>query len=414
MRWVTAVFVAAVLAATFTRLWLATRQIAAVRAHRERVPALFAQRITPAEQRKAADYTAARSAFARVAAVVDALLWLGLTLGGGIAAADALWRPTSFTQPWLGALVMATVGLALQFVRAPLAAWRVFVLEARFAFNRSTPALFAADFVKRLLLGAVLGAPVALGALWLMQHAGRAWWLVAWVGWAGFSFALTWALPRFVAPLFNRFTPLADGELKSHVEAVLSRCGFAADGVFVMDGSRRSAHGNAYFTGLGRHKRIVLLDTLVDRLAITEIEAVLAHELGHFRLRHIRHRLLVSLGLALAALAAFAWAAQQPELYAALGVATPTPQAALLLAAIASQPFAFFATPLMAAWSRRHEFEADDFAVRHADAGALGQALVKLYGGNAATLTPDALHSAFYDSHPPPLARIARLPARAS
>ena len=412
MHWITGVFVGAVLAATLTRLWLATRQIAAVRANRERVPEFFAQRITLEDQRKAADYTAARSKFSRVAAVVDALVWLVLTLGGGIAVVDAWWHTTGLAQPWLGALVMGTVGLALQLVRVPLAAWRIFVLEARFGFNRATPALFAADFAKRTLLAGVLAAPVALGALWLMQHGGRAWWLIAWVGWAVFSFALTWALPRFVAPLFNRFTPLADGELKTHVEDVLRRCGFAADGVFVMDGSRRSAHGNAYFTGLGRHKRIVLLDTLLDRLGVAEIEAVLAHELGHFRLHHIRHRLLVSLLVALAALAAFAWAAQQPEIYAALGVAAPTPQAALLLAALASQPFTFFVTPLMAAWSRRHEFEADEYAVRHADGAALGQALVKLYGGNAATLTPDAMHSAFYDSHPPPAVRVARLPAR--
>ena len=412
MQWVTAVFVAVGVAATLTRLWLATRQIAAVRAHRERVPALFAERITLDDQRKAADYTAARAAFSRVAALVDAVLWFTLTLGGGIAAADALWQTTGLSQPWVGALVIGTVGLALQLVRLPLAAWRIFVLEAGFGFNRATPQLFAADFAKRLLLAGALAAPVVLGALWLMQHGGRAWWLFAWLGWATFSFALTWALPRFVAPLFNRFTPLADGELKTHVEDVLRRCGFAADGVFVMDGSRRSAHGNAYFTGLGRHKRIVLLDTLLERLRVGEIEAVLAHELGHFRLHHIRHRLMLSLLIALAALAAFAWVAQQPEISAALGVATPTPQAALLLAAIASQPFTFFVTPLMAAWSRRHEFEADDFAVRHADAAALGQALVKLYGGNAATLTPDALHSAFYDSHPPPAARIARLPAR--
>jgi STE24 endopeptidase len=412
MPWVTGVFVGAVLAATLTRLWLATRQIAAVRANRERVPELFARRITLDDQRKAADYTAARSRFSRVAAVVDALVWLGLTLGGGIAMADAAWQTTGIAQPWLGALVMGTVGLAVQLVRVPLSAWRVFVVEARFGFNRATPALFAADFVKRLLLSGVLAAPVALGALWLMQNGGRAWWLLAWVGWAAFSFALTWALPRFVAPLFNRFTPLADGELKTHVEDVLRRCGFAADGVFVMDGSRRSAHGNAYFTGLGRHKRIVLLDTLLDRLQVAEIEAVLAHELGHFRLRHIRHRLFVSLLVALAGLAAFAWAAQQPKIFAALGVVVPTPQAALLLAALASQPFTFFTTPLMAAWSRRHEFEADEFAVRHADGAALGQALVKLYGGNAATLTPDALHSAFYDSHPPPAVRVARLPAR--
>ena len=412
MAWIASVFVGAVVAATLTRAWLARRQIAAVRANRERVPELFAQRITLDDQRKAADYTAARSKFSCVAAVVDALVWLGLTLGGGIAAADAAWHTTGLEQPWLGALVMGTVGLALQLIRLPLAAWRIFVLEGHFGFNRATPALFAADFVKRTLLAGVLATPVTLGALWLMQHGGRAWWLTAWVGWAVFSFALTWALPRFVAPLFNRFTPLDDGTLKSRVEDVLRRCGFAADGVFVMDGSRRSAHGNAYFTGLGRHKRIVLLDTLLDRLQVAEIEAVLAHELGHFRLHHIRCRLFVSLGVALAALAAFAWAAQQPEIYAALGVAAPTPQAAMLLAALASQPFTFFITPLLAAWSRRHEFQADEFAVRHADGAALGEALVKLYGGNAATLTPDVLHSAFYDSHPPPAARIARLPAR--
>lgn len=410
MQWLTDVFVAAVLAATSIRIWLATRQIGAVRAHRDKVPELFAGRISVAEQSKAADYTAARAALSRVAAVAEALVWLVLTLGGGVAAVDAPWQRFGVVQPWQGALVIATAGVLLQLTRLAISAWRVFSIDAGFGFNRATPALFVADFVKRLLLSAVMGAPVVLGGLWLMQQGGDLWWLYAWAGWTGLSFARTWAVPRFVAPLFNHFTPLGGGELRSRVESLMKRCGFAVDALFVMDGSRRSAHGNAYFTGIGRHKRIVLLDTLVERLEAEEIEAVLAHELGHFRLGHVRQRLAVSLLVSLVTLAVFAWAARQPTFYTALGVVTPTPQAALLLAVIATQPFMFFATPLLAVWSRRHEYQADDFAVRHASGAALGNALVKLYGGNAATLSPDALHSAFFDSHPPPAMRVARLP----
>lgn len=410
MQWLTGVFVAAVFAATSIRIWLATRQIAAVQAHRDHVPELFAGRITAAEQAKAADYTAARAALSRVAAVAEALVWLVLTLGGGIAALDALWQRLTIAQPLQGVLAIATVAVLLQLVRLAISAWRVFAIDAGFGFNRVTPMLFATDVVKRLLLSAVMGLPVVLGALWLMQHGGDLWWLHAWIIWTGVSLARTWALPRFVAPLFNRFTPLGEGELRTRVESLMKRCGFAVNALFVMDGSRRSAHGNAYFTGIGRHKRIVLLDTLVERLKAEEIEAVLAHELGHFRLGHVRQRLAVSLLVSLVTLAGFAWAARQPTFYTALGVVISTPQAALLLALIASQPFMFFATPLLAAWSRRHEYAADGFAVQHASGAALGNALAKLYGGNAATLSPDVLHSAFFDSHPPPVLRIARLP----
>ena len=412
MHGLTALFVAALLAATATRIWLASRQIAAVRAHRDRVPRYFDGQIELADQRKAADYTAARASFTRVAAVVDALLRLALTLGGGIVFADALWLRLGVAQPWHGALVIGTVMLAWVLLGLPLSAWRIFALEARFGFNRATPALFVNDVAKRLLLGAALGFPLVLGALWLMERGGRWWWLAAWLGWTAYSLALTWAFPRVVAPLFNRFTPLPDGELKARVEALVARCGFESRGVFVMDGSRRSAHGNAYFTGLGRNKRIVFLDTLLDRLGGTEVEAVLAHELGHFRLRHVRQRFVASLLVSLGALAALAWAARDPALYGALGVPSPSPHAALLLAVFASPPFWFFVTPLRAWWSRRHEFQADDFAIEHADARVLADALVKLYRANAATLTPDRLHSAFYDTHPPATQRLARLSAR--
>jgi STE24 endopeptidase len=412
MHWLTPLFLGVLLAATATRIWLASRQIAAVRAHRDRVPEYFGGQIELTDQQKAADYTAARASLVRVAAVVDALLRLAFTLGGGIALADALWLGAGLAQPWHGALVTGTVVLAWFLLGLPLAAWRIFVLESRFGFNRATPALFIGDVARRLLLGAALGAPVVIGALWLMERGGRWWWIAAWLAWIAYSLAITWAFPRFVAPLFNRFTPLRDGELKTRVETLVARCGFASQGVFVMDGSRRSAHGNAYFTGLGRNKRIVFLDTLLDRLGGAEVEAVLAHELGHFRLKHVRQRFIVSLLVSLGALAALAWAAREPGLYAPLGVPVASPHAALLLAVFATPPFWFFVTPLRAWWSRRHEFEADDFAVEHADARALAAALVKLYRANAATLTPDRLHSAFYDTHPPATRRIARLAAR--
>jgi STE24 endopeptidase len=243
----------------------------------------------------------------------------------------------------------------------------------------------------------------------LMERAGPWWWLAAWLGGVVVTFALTWAWPRFIAPLFNRFTPLTDEVLRARVEKLLERCGFASKGLFVMDGSRRSGHGNAYFTGVGRNKRIVFFDTLVEKLEPAEVEAVLAHELGHFRLQHVRQRLAVSAVTALIGLALLAWLAAHPALIAALGVPRASPHAALLLFMLVIPVFTFFGTPLGALWSRRHEFEADEFAARHADAHSLADALVKLYRDNASTLTPDRIHSAFYDSHPPALVRIARL-----
>jgi STE24 endopeptidase len=411
MRWLTPLFVLAVLASTAIGLWLSQRQAAAVARHRDRVPGPFAGSVSDAEHARAADYTIAKVRLGRIGAVVDAALTLALTLGGGIAAADALWRATPLTQPWLGAAVIATVALLIELVHLPLAVWRTFGLEARFGFNRTTPALFLADLGKGLALAVLLGGPLLLATLLLMERAGRWWWLWAWVLWLAVMLLLAWAWPVFIAPLFNRFVPLENPALKARIEALLRRCGFTSRGVFVVDNSRRSSHGNAYFTGIGRHKRIVFFDTLLERLGEAEVEAVLAHELGHFRLKHVRKRLLVSMATTLVGLGVLGWLAGESSFYSALGVPRPSSHAALLLFVLAVPAFTFFVTPLAALWSRRHEFEADAFATRHASAAELAAALVKLHRDNASTLTPDPLYAAFYYSHPPPLARITRLRA---
>jgi STE24 endopeptidase len=412
MQWLTSLFVLAVLAETITRLWLSSRQIAAVRAHRDRVPEQFRSQVELADQQKAADYTVARARLGRIATVFEAVIRLVFTLGGGIAAIDSLWSRAGLSSPWHGTFVLGTVLLVLMLINLPFSLWRTFKLEARFGFNRVSPGLFVADLAKGLLLGVLLGGPVVIGALLLMDRGGPRWWLYAWLAWTLFSLALAWAFPRFIAPIFNRFTPLADEALKQRVESLLARTGFASKGVFVMDGSRRSSHGNAYFTGVGRNKRIVFFDTLLERLGATEVEAVLAHELGHFRLQHVRQRIVLSLFTSLIALAALAWVVRQPGIFAALGVSSPSSHAALLLAMFVVPAFTYFITPIGAWWSRRHEFQADDFAAKNASASALADALVKLYRANASTLTPDPIHSAFYDSHPPALVRIARLQAQ--
>ena len=410
LRGFTVLFVAALIAETAVRLWLSSRQIAAVRAHRDRVPELFSGRIALAEQQRAADYTVSRGQVTRWATVFEALIKLALTLGGGLAAIQMLVGRAHWPEPWQGTLLVLCVLFLLQLVGLPFALWRTFRVEARFGFNRTTPSLFAVDLLKQWVLGFAIGAPLALATLALMDRAGAWWWLWAWLVWLAVSLTLAWAAPRFIAPLFNRFSPLDNAALRERVEALLARCGFTAGGgVFVMDGSRRSAHGNAYFTGIGRNKRIVFFDTLLERIDPEEIEAVLAHELGHFRLHHVRQRLAVSGLSILAGLALLGWLARQPAFYATLGAAAPSPAMALLLFLVVVPVFTYFATPLEAWWSRRHEREADDFAVRYASADRLAAALVKLYRDNAATLTPDPVHSAFYDSHPPALERITRL-----
>jgi STE24 endopeptidase len=409
MAWLTPLFVVAVLGGLALELWLAQRQAATVARHRAAVPTPFAASIGAAEHAKAADYTIAKARLARLGLGIDAALILALTIGGGLAAIDALWSRSHLGEPWLGLAVIATAVLVMRLVTLPLSLWRTFVLEARFGFNRTTPALYLADLAKGLALALLLGAPLLLAMLELMQRAGRWWWLWAWALWLAVMLLMAWAWPAFIAPLFNRFSPLADQTLKARIEALLERCGFASKGVFVVDSSRRSTHGNAYFTGIGRHKRIVFFDTLLHSLAHGEVEAVLAHELGHFRLRHVRARLLVAVAAAFAGLAVLGWLTRQPGFYHALGVPTPSTHAALLLFVLVVPAFTLFLTPLTSLWSRRHEFAADTFASRYASSQELASALVKLHRDNASTLTPDPLYVAFYYSHPPPLVRIARL-----
>ena len=409
MSWLTVMFIVAVVAGTGLQLWLSGRQLSAVATHRASVPEPFGQRISADQHAKAADYTLANVKFRRIETVFDALVLLALTLGGGLEVIDALWRRTGWPQPWLGAGVVLTVLCLTGVLGLPFSIWRTFKLEARFGFNRLTPGLFVVDRLKSLVLAVVIGGPVVLGVLTLMGRAGPAWWLWAWALWVAFMLGLSWAWPVLIAPLFNTFSPLKDPALVTRIESLLQRCGFASKGVFVVDGSRRSAHGNAYFTGIGRNKRIVFFDTLLEQLQPSEVEAVLAHELGHFSLRHVRKRLIASLFVSFCGLALLGWLAAQPSFYGALGVPTPSTHAALLLFLLAVPPFALFTTPLSSIWSRRQEFEADAFAARTASAPELVSALVKLYRDNATTLTPDPLYSAFYYSHPPALARITRL-----
>ncbi len=409
MGWLSVLFIVVVICGLAVEWWLCGRQIAAVQAHREHVPQPFAAEVTAQEHRKAADYTRATVSLHRIGAALDAALTLALTVGGGIAAIDALWRRAGWAEPWLGMAVIATIATIALLVSLPLSLWRTFAVEARFEFNRTTPALFLADLGRNIALAVLLGGPVVLASLWLMMRAGRWWWLWAFGCWLAVTLLTTWAWPALIAPLFNRFSPLKDAALKTRIEALLARCGFKASGVFVIDGSRRSSHGNAYFSGIGRNKRIVFFDTLLGLLKPPEIEAVLAHELGHFRLHHIRSRLLASIAAMLAGFALLGWLAAEPQFYHALGVPRPSPHAALLLFALAAPAVLFFTTPLTSLWSRRHEFEADRFAARYARASDLVSALVKLYRSNASTLTPDRLYVAFHYSHPPALERILRL-----
>ena len=405
----TGALTAAVAVGTALRLWLAGRQVAAVRGHRHAVPEPFASRISLEDHQKAADYTVATTRFGRLSVLLDAMVTLALTVGGVIGILDLLSQHTGWSPLWRGALVILIVTALTALIDLPFSIWRTFRIEARFGFNRTTPGLFIVDLLKGCLLGLLLGGPIVLAALTLMEHAGQLWWLYAWIGLIALMLFMNWAVPTFIAPLFNKFTPLQDEELKARINALLERCGFKAGGVFVVDGSRRSSNGNAYFTGLGRHKRIVFYDTLLERLSHSEIEAVLAHELGHFKLKHVRKRLVAMMAGSLAALALLGWLATEPAFYSAFGVQAPSSYAALLLFTFVTPAFAFFATPIGALWSRRHEFEADEFAAQQASGEDLANALVKLYRDNATTLTPDSLYSTFYYSHPAASERIARL-----
>jgi STE24 endopeptidase len=409
MHWLTYLFLAALVTSTAAQWWLSLRQTRNVVAHREHVPGAFAERVSADEHRRAADYTVARENLGRISLVLDTAVLFTLTLGGGIAYVDALWQRTGLPQPWLGTAVILSIFFAQSVISLPLSIYQTFRVEARFGFNRTTPQLFVIDLLKQFALGLAFGVPLIGVILFLMDRAGEQWWLYAWVALSVFTVIIQWAYPAFIAPWFNKFTPLADESLQARITALLQRCGFKAQGVFVMDGSLRSSHGNAYFTGFGKTKRVVFFDTLVERLSPSEIEGVLAHELGHYRRHHVRSRMILSFAMSFLGLALLGALSTWPEFYQALGVATPSSHAALLLFMLALGPVTFWLTPLGAWWSRRHEFEADEFAAEHASSTELATALTKLYRDNASTLTPDALHSAFYDSHPPALVRIAHL-----
>jgi STE24 endopeptidase len=406
----TLAFLAALAVATAMRLWLAVRHARHVREHRRAVPPEFVPSVTLAAHQKAADYTVAKTRLGMVDTLVSAGLLLAFTLGGGLQALAELWTrafdPGGYS---FGIALILSVAFITGAIDLPFSIVRTFGIEARFGFNRMTPRLFVADLLKQIALGLALAVPLLFCVLWLMAKMGSYWWLYVWLTWMAFNLLILLLYPTFIAPLFNKFAPLEDAALKERIEQLLAKCGFRAKGLFVMDGSKRSSHGNAYFTGFGAAKRIVFFDTLLARLAPAEVEAVLAHELGHFKLRHVWKRVVWLFLASLAFLALLGWLIDRPWFYVGLGVESRGTAMALLLFFMVGPVFTFLLHPLGSLYSRKHEYEADAYAARFSAAADLVRALVKLYQDNAATLTPDPVHSAFYDSHPPAALRIARL-----
>ena len=416
----TLAFATALMLSLAVKFWLATRQMRHVAAHCDAVPAAFADTVTLQAHRKAADYTLAKGRFGLLTTAAGAAVLLGWTLLGGLDALNGLLRDA--LQPGWGDMAYQLALLAAfaaigGLLDLPLEWYSTFRIEQRFGFNRMTPKMWLADLLKGTLIGALIGLPLAALVLWIMAASGGLWWLWAWLAWVAFNLVLLVLYPTVIAPVFNKFEPLADDALRSRVQALMQRCGFAAKGLFVMDGSKRSAHGNAYFTGLGAAKRVVFFDTLLQRLTPGEVEAVLAHELGHFRHKHVLQRMVGIFGFSLLGLALLGWLAGQSGFYAGLGVApnlaAPNDALALLLFMLALPPYAFFVSPLMAHFSRRHEFEADAYACAQSDGRDLARALLKLHEDNASTLTPDPVYVRFYYSHPPASERLAALPVPA-
>ncbi len=406
---VTQVFLAALAAATTLQLWLSARQIRHIRNHRDAVPEAFADRITLAAHQRAADYSIARTRLGQIESLYEAALLLLWTLGGGLQWLIGFWQGFGLSDTATGVGVLVSATLIISLLDLPFSIWQTFVIEERFGFNRTRVSTFIADLLKQGLILLLLATPLTWLVLWLMASSGSLWWLYVWGVWMGFTLLMIWAYPTLIAPLFNQFKPLADEALRQRIEALLARCGFTSRGIFVMDGSRRSGHGNAYFTGLGRNKRIVFFDTLLDSLEPDEVEAVLAHELGHFKRRHVQKRLVSMALMSLAGLALLGWLIEEPAFYQGLGVSEPSLYAGLMLFLLISPVFGVFLTPVMSWLSRKHEYEADAFAAQQAGATDLIRALVKLYRENASTLTPDPLYSAFHDSHPPAPLRVAHL-----
>ena len=391
------------------KLWLAQRHLSHIQKHRAQVPSAFEEKISLEDHQKAADYTTTKVKFGRWPLLYDAVILMVWVFGGGLELLDQTARGYGLEPIYTGILVIFSMMIISSLLDLPFSLYSTFVIEEKFGFNRTTFKTFLSDLLKGALLGLILGLPLIWVILWLMEQAGDLWWIYTWVVWTSFSLFIAWAYPTWIAPIFNKFSPLEEGETLNRIKSLLGRCGFNSDGIFVIDGSKRSSHGNAYFSGFGKNKRIVFYDTLLESLSDDELEAVLAHELGHFKRKHIVKGMAITIVTTLIALGVLAWLMKADWFYTALGVSTPSTYMALLLFTIVMPVFTFLLSPLMSMLSRKNEFEADEFAAEHSDARFLIQALVNLYKENASTLTPDPLYSSFYDSHPPAPVRIAHL-----
>lgn len=405
-------FVIALFISLILQLWLSYRQKKSVAQHRANVPAAFKDHISLEAHQKAADYTLAKLKPNTVELVYGSGLLLIWTLGGGLNWLDNLARSYELNSIYTGLIVIFSIMLISAILDLPFTLYRTFSIEQRFGFNRMTVKQFIKDMLLSSALSVVIAGPLIATVLWLMQDASPLWWIYVWAVLLGFGLFISWVFPTFIAPLFNKFSPLDDANLRSRIDNLMSRCGFSSNGIFVMDGSKRSSHGNAYFTGLGKNKRIVFYDTLLNSLDENEVEAVLAHELGHFKHHHLRKGLIVNAIITLLGLALLAWLIKQDTFYHALGVSQASTYMALILFSIITPLFSIYFQPAMSYFSRKHEFEADNFAAEQSKPQTLINALVKLYQDNASTLTPDTLYSAFHDSHPPAPVRVANLSSK--
>jgi len=405
----TTLFLCSLSASIVLQWYLVQRHIKHIRSNRQNVPEAFSDKIPVEAHHKAADYTQAKVKTGMTELIISSVFLLLWTLAGGLHLLDNWWRSFELSEIWTGTGFILSVFVIMTILDLPLSIYRTFKLEQSFGFNKMTPKIFIMDMIKNGVVGLLIGTPLLLLVLWIMENSGSYWWLYVWATWLSFSIFMMWAYPAFIAPLFNKFRPLEEGELKTRIENLLTRNGFKSQGIHVMDGSTRSAHGNAYFTGLGANKRIVFFDTLIDELSHDEIEAVLAHELGHFKCNHIKKRISVLGSVFLIGLAILGWLINETWFYNGLGVEQASTYMALILFLIVSPAFTFFLQPLFSFISRQHEFEADAFAASQAQTDHLITALVSLYRENANTLTPDPLYSAFHDSHPPAPIRIAHL-----
>lgn len=413
MNTFTIIFLIALIISSSIQFWLAKRQADYVAAHRSAVPDAFRTKVPLEAHQKAADYTLAKIKLGNIDGALGIIVLLLLTLGGGINTAFEYWGTIVSSPLIAGVAAIATIFLIMTLIEIPSSVYQTFVIEEKFGFNKSSVNQFIKDQFLHLGLGAAIGLPILALILWVMDNVGPLWWLWAWGIIMGFSLLMSWLFPTLIAPLFNKFTPMEEGSLKDRIQGLLARCGFSSQGIFIMDGSKRSGHGNAYFTGLGNNKRIVFFDNLVNSLDDEELEAVLAHELGHFKCKHVIKMLIATSIMTLISFAILGWLINELWFYNGLGVEQPSNAAALLLFILVSSTFTFFMQPISAYFQRKFEFEADDFAASNAKASKMISGLVKLYEENANTLTPDPLYSAFHYSHPPAAIRIAHLESKA-